>query len=68
MARATELGLCYVERSKDEDPNFDELWGWCGREDLNLHTLSGTCTSSMRVCQFRHDRLKKLIAYTSFKN
>jgi NAD(P)-dependent dehydrogenase (short-subunit alcohol dehydrogenase family) len=29
---------------------------WRGREDLNLHTLSGTCTSSMRVCQFRHDR------------
>ena len=29
---------------------------WCGREDLNLHTLTGTCTSSMRVCQFRHDR------------
>jgi hypothetical protein len=29
---------------------------WCGREDLNLHTLPGTCTSSMRVCQFRHDR------------
>jgi hypothetical protein len=26
------------------------------REDLNLHILSGTCTSSMRVCQFRHDR------------
>ena len=29
---------------------------WCGRGDLNLHTLTGTCTSSMRVCQFRHDR------------
>ena len=29
---------------------------WWGREDLNLHTLTGTCTSSMRVCQFRHDR------------
>ena len=29
---------------------------WCGREDLKLHTLTGTCTSSMRVCQFRHDR------------
>jgi hypothetical protein len=29
---------------------------WCGREDLNLHTLSGTCTSSMRVYQFRHGR------------
>ena len=29
---------------------------WCGREDLNLHTLTGTCTSSMRVCQFLHDR------------
>src|SRR6266481_8096967 len=25
---------------------------WCGREDLNLHTLTGTCTSSMRVRQF----------------
>jgi hypothetical protein len=23
---------------------------------LNLHTPSGTCTSNMRVCQFRHDR------------
>ena|SRR5487761_1721718 len=27
-----------------------------GREDLNLHTLTGAYTSSMRVCQFRHDR------------
>src|SRR6202011_3752990 len=25
-------------------------------EDLNLRSLTGTCTSSMRVCQFRHDR------------
>ena len=35
---------------------YHVLPGWCGREDLNLHTPSGTCTSSMRVCQFRHDR------------
>ena len=38
---------------------------WCGREDLNLHTLTGTCTSSMRVCQFRHDRKINFIAPTS---
>ena len=38
------------------DGRIDILEYWCGREDLNLHTLTGTCTSSMRVCQFRHDR------------
>src|SRR5262249_19890265 len=38
---------------------------WCGREDLNLHTPSGTCTSSMRVCQFaaRPNRKEMLGAY-----
>jgi len=41
------------------------LRGWCGREDLNRHTLTGTCTSSMRVCQFRNDRELKLVTPTS---
>ena len=30
--------------------------GWCGQEDLNLHSVSRTSTSSWRVCQFRHGR------------
>ena len=29
---------------------------WCGQEDLNLHSVSRTSTSSWRVCQFRHGR------------
>src|SRR5262244_1889445 len=29
---------------------------WCGREDSNLHGISPTSTSSLRVYQFRHDR------------
>ena len=29
---------------------------WCGREDSNLHGLSATATSTLRVYQFRHDR------------
>jgi hypothetical protein len=28
----------------------------CGREDLNLHGITPTATSTLRVCQFRHDR------------
>ena len=30
---------------------------WCGREDSNFHGLSATTTSTLRVYQFRHDRL-----------
>ena len=61
--RATSLG----SRQADQDGSTMVDWcvgpqprlsnSWCGREDLNLHTPSGTCTSSMRVCQFRHDRV-----------
>ena len=29
---------------------------WCGREDLNLHGVTPTGTSSLRVYQFRHVR------------
>ena len=32
------------------------LYFWCGQEDLNLHSVSRTSTSSWRVCQFRHGR------------
>ena len=30
---------------------------WCGREDLNLQGVASTTTSTLRVYQFRHDRL-----------
>jgi hypothetical protein len=30
---------------------------WCAREDLNLHPLSGTRPSTVRVCLFRHSRV-----------
>ena len=30
---------------------------WCGREDSNFHGISPTATSTLRVYQFRHDRL-----------
>jgi hypothetical protein len=33
------------------------LTRWCGREDLNLHSLAATGTSSLRVYQFRHVRV-----------
>jgi hypothetical protein len=29
----------------------------CAREDLNLHPLSGTRPSTVRVCLFRHSRV-----------
>ena len=31
--------------------------GWCGREDLNLHGVSPTAPSTLRVYQFRHSRI-----------
>ena len=31
--------------------------GWCGREDLNFHGFYPTTTSTLRVYQFRHDRI-----------
>lgn len=30
---------------------------WCAREDSNLHAVSGTATSRLRVYQFRHGRI-----------
>ena len=30
---------------------------WCGREDSNFHGVSPTSTSTLRVYQFRHDRM-----------
>lgn len=30
---------------------------WCGREDSNFHGISPTATSTLRVYQFRHDRI-----------
>src|SRR5690606_12479233 len=30
---------------------------WCGRKDSNFHGLSATATSTLRVYQFRHDRI-----------
>ena len=30
---------------------------WCGREDSNLHGSYPTATSTLRVYQFRHDRI-----------
>lgn len=32
--------------------NFSKSPLWCGREDLNLHALTNTCTSSMPVYHF----------------
>ena len=32
---------------------------WCGREDSNFHGLSPTTTSTLRVYQFRHDRIRE---------
>ncbi len=55
-----------MERNTNDMRNIQALVlaliRWCGREDLNLHTLTGTCTSSMRVRQFRHDRKIELLA------
>lgn len=31
---------------------------WCGREDLNLHGIAPITTSTLRVYQFRHGRMK----------
>ena len=43
-----------MERNTNEMRNIQALVlaliRWCGREDLNLHTLTGTCT-------FKHARL-----------
>ena len=30
---------------------------WCGREDLNFHGFYPTAPSTLRVYQFRHDRI-----------
>src|SRR5437763_9288852 len=33
---------------------------WCGREDSNFHGVSSTATSTLRVYQFRHDRISSI--------
>jgi lipoyl(octanoyl) transferase len=35
---------------------------WCGREDSNFHGIAPTATSTLRVYQFRHDRIFGRIA------
>ena len=40
---------------------------WCGPEVLDLHTVTGTCTSSMRVCQFRRDRTQASLSQLALK-
>src|SRR4029077_6578343 len=41
------------------EPNLSPVVGtvWCGREDSNFHGVSPTATSTLRVYQFRHDRM-----------
>ncbi len=36
---------------------------WCGREDSNFHNVTITATSTLRVYQFRHDRMHALQKY-----
>src|SRR5215510_2012105 len=43
--------------SVPERAGYLENSRWCGREDSNLHGISPTSTSSLRVYQFRHDRM-----------
>ena len=38
---------------------------WCGREDLNLHGLAPTSSSSLLVCQFQH--VRSIICQTPIK-
>ena len=46
------------KRSAPEGENMSAwLTVWCGREDSNFHGLSPTTTSTLRVYQFRHDRI-----------
>ena len=56
--------LCSFDLGDQAAHPFGLVWV-VGREDLNLHTLTGTCTSSMRVCQFRHDRELHIFTPTS---
>ena len=35
---------------------------WCGREDSNFHGSYPTATSTLRVYQFRHDRMINNVA------
>ena len=35
------------------------LGSWCGREDSNFHGVAPTATSTLRVYQFRHDRMSE---------
>ena len=38
-------------------PNICPGKRWCGREDSNFHGFYPTATSTLRVYQFRHDRM-----------
>ena|ERR1019366_1442306 len=65
-SHAEETGSARLPRFVGPFLGISSFREWCGRKDLNLHTLTGTCTSSMRVCQFGHDR-KRPLDNTSFK-
>ncbi len=54
---------CFIElarlRLRSGAALFARIAGgkWCGREDSNFHEISPTATSTLRVYQFRHDRI-----------
>mgnify|MGYP001185318558 CR=1 FL=1 len=47
---------CTERRDPEGGYRFGKIW--CGREDSNFHGLSPTTTSTLRVYQFRHDRIQ----------
>ena len=53
--RPPELNLAKPLYFNGNQPLKEDFW--CGREDSNFHALSGTATSTLRVYQFRHDRI-----------
>ncbi len=54
---STRAGRAQRTDEKGRHPGVPAFFGWCGREDSNFHGLSATATSTLRVYQFRHDRI-----------
>ena len=57
LRQEKQLSLISGSLSQKSSPRRVDREEWCGREDSNFHGVASTATSTLRVYQFRHDRI-----------
>lgn len=54
--RSSKFEEAYLWQKENRAIFSDDSVTWCGQQDLNLHEYYLIATSTLRVCQFHHDR------------